>query len=159
MQPPLRRAAYHQSSRAQAVHQMFRADASEEEVCLTRKSSRRCDGLAQYRRNLLVRQLFMRRLEQHGPDGSATSLARTRLEQKMAADPRTIRGSPIADQSEGPASIPASAAGANMVSVLAVPYEGLHGLRARAARPCSRVCEMNPVLEIRACTERVAAAY
>ena len=83
-----------------------RADASEEEVCLTRKSSRRCDGLAEYRRNLLVRQLFMRRLEQHGPDGSATSLARTRLEQKMAADPRTIRGSPIADQSERPSEYP-----------------------------------------------------
>ena len=74
----LRRAAYHQSSRAQAVHQMFRADASEEEVCLTRKASRRCDGLAQHGRNLLIRQLFMRRIEQHGPHGSATSPPRTR---------------------------------------------------------------------------------
>ena len=35
------------------------------------RAALQCDGLAKNRSNLLIRQLFMRRFEQHGPDASA----------------------------------------------------------------------------------------
>ena len=56
----------------------------------------------------------------------------------MAADPETIPGSPIADQSRSPASVPASAAGAKMAMVRAVPYEAFHGSASAVIEPVSR---------------------
>jgi hypothetical protein len=111
------------------------ADAGQEEVGLPREPPSRCDGLAKNRGNFLVGKLFAGRIEQHGPDGSAGNPSENKIRtERLAADPETIPGSPIADQSRSPASVPGSAAGAKMAMVRAVPYEAFQGPGARAAR-------------------------
>jgi hypothetical protein len=69
---------------------VFGTDAGKKGVGLPREPTCSCDGQATNRRNLLIRQLFMRRFEQHEADASVGSLVRTGQEHKVPADPEII---------------------------------------------------------------------
>ena len=69
----------------------------------------------------------------------APEARREQMRTELAADPETIPGSPIADQSKGPASVPASATEPKMAMAHAVPYEAFHGSARRAPQPLTRM--------------------
>jgi hypothetical protein len=65
MQPPLYWSRHDQPCSPEAVHQMLRAYPRKRYIGIAWKSPGAGDGLAQYHRDLLVRQFLLGWLEQH----------------------------------------------------------------------------------------------
>jgi hypothetical protein len=65
MKPPLHRPRHDQPRSTEAIHQMLGAYSGERYIGMAWKPPGAGDGLAQHRRDLLVRQFLLGLLEQH----------------------------------------------------------------------------------------------